>query len=207
MTSGAAGRRKRGLKTIGATRHLDGCKNKRGGITRKDQRVNGKVYRRWRVHYGQKQLYFSTAEYGTVAEARKAAEKKLSELRCSQPLPCGSAPKACMMRICKSTNVESSGLVRNSVTGLHATMYMRPESKDAASCVQGCTKYRTSYGWNFFSFQEGDRLLKVGSCIGAVEALAAQMGVSSILSVESDLRNFDVLYKNAVMIAKNTDKL
>ena len=75
MTSGAAGRRKRVLKTIGATRHLDGCKNKRGGITRTDQRKYGKVYRRWRLHYGQKQLYFSAAEYGTVAEARKAAEK------------------------------------------------------------------------------------------------------------------------------------
>ena len=112
-----------------------------------------------------------------------------------------------MMRICKSTSVDSSGLERNSVTGLHATMYMRAGTKDAASCVQGCTRYRTSYGWNFFSFQEGDRLLKVGSCVGAVEALAAQMGVTSILSVESDLGNFDVLYKNAVMIAKNTDKL
>eukprot|EP00973_Karenia_brevis_P065673 9128226-Karenia_brevis.AAC.1 len=61
-------------------------------------------------------------------------------------------------------------------------MYMRPNTKDAASFVQGCTKYRASYGWKFFSFQEGDRLLKVGSCIGAVEAIAAQMGVTSILS-------------------------
>ena len=206
MKSGAAGRRIRFLKTIGATQRLDGFKNNRGGITRKDQHVHGKVFRRWRLYYAGKEIYFSAARYGTVAEAKTAAEKKLAELRRTQPTQ-WNPPKACMMPIRKSTNVDSSGLERNSVAGLHRGMYMRPGSSDAASFVQGCTKYRTSYGWNFFSFQEGDRLLKVGSCVGAVEAIAAQMGVTSILGVESDLGNFQVLYKNAVLIAKNTDKL
>ena len=121
------------------------------------------------MRMGSTQEYFSSAKFGTIAAALKAAEKRLNELRASTPHPSrrGAWKKARVVRArtCQYLR-RSCGLEVVNVAGLACDVYGRPGTTDADSFHEAYCNYKRSYGWSFFEFTEGDFVLNAGACVG-----------------------------------------